>query len=101
RTGRTYQLAYASARPDAVCHIRHLPVSDRGRTDTGDPAGRCRLDSTERKTLAWRLPNQRHDPHRDAGIAGGKLFELDGARHRYGIFRKGWRIAASRSIQTG
>jgi len=37
-------------------------------------------------------PDQQHDPHRDAGIAGWKLCDLDGAGDRRGIFRCRWLI---------
>ena len=67
-------------------------VSGVGRVQTkGGPireitARRRGLDSAGRKALAWRLTDQRHDPHRDAGSAGRKFRDLDGAGDRRGIF---------------
>src|ERR1700733_12094112 len=94
RAGRAHGLALAPFGPDAVRHLGNRPGSDQGRTGARDPAWRCGLDSARRETLAWRIAYQRHGPYRDAGIAGRKLCDLDGAGDRRGIFRSGRRIAA-------
>src|SRR6266478_10233897 len=92
RAGRPDSLAFASAGPDAVCDLGRRPGSEPGRADTRDPAGRRCLDTAGRKALARRLADQRYDPHRDAGIAGRKLCDLDGAGDRRGIYRESRRI---------
>src|SRR5258708_30480874 len=95
RAGCPDSLAFASAGPDAVCDLGRRPGSEPGRADTRDPAGRRCLDTAGRKALARRLADQRYDPHRDAGIAGRKLCDLDGSGDRPGICRESLRIVVS------
>ena len=79
-------------------------VSGVGRVQTkGGPileitAGRCGVDSAGRKALARRFTGQWHDPHRDAGSAGGKLRDMDGAGDRRGIFGKGRLAAVTKKV---
>ena len=76
---------YASAGPDALCHLRGRARAGRRRTDPRNPPGRRGLDSTGRKALARRVADQRHDPHRHAGSARRQLRDLDGKGHGRGV----------------
>ena len=72
--------------PDALRDLRRRPGAGQGRTGPGNPARRRRLDSAGREALAWRVADQRHDPHRHAGSA------------RRQLCRPGWSRSPTRNI---
>ena len=72
RAGRAHRVAHASAWPDADRHVGLGLGPDRGRTDRGNPARRCRLVSSRREALARRNADDRNDAHRHHGISDGK-----------------------------
>lgn len=75
-------MAYPSAGADADRHFRSGQGAATGRSDPVNKSGRCRVDSTRRKALAWGRPQHRDGPHRHRRSAGRQGGRLDGAGQR-------------------
>src|SRR5207244_12788214 len=67
RARRADGVAHAPARADADRDSGGRTRADRGWPDRGDPAWRCRLDSTRQAALARRLTRAGDDPPRGPG----------------------------------
>src|SRR5215475_4617324 len=57
----------------------------RRRSDRGDPSGRRRVVSARTETLAWRVADECHDPHRHPGVSRWQGRRLDGEGQRRAI----------------
>ena len=82
---RTHRVAHAPARADSDRDSGAGVGTARRRSDRGDPSGRRRVVSARTETLAWRVADECHDPHRHPGVGRWQGRRLDGEGQRRAI----------------
>src|ERR1700757_1264459 len=78
-------MAYPSTWPNAYRHVGLWACTALGRSDRGDPAGRCRLVCAGGEALARRSADDSDDSQRDSGETRWQNRRLDGESERRAI----------------